>query len=456
MGYEKDFRRIVLKIALPVTIQSLLQSSFSVIDQVMIGQLGSSSIAGIGLGSKFASIYSVVLSAIAAVAGIMISQYMGAKDEKAVSKSFFTNLALSIGLSVIFLVLCFGFPKFIMGIYTGDGITGQKGADYICIIAISFLPMAVSSIVTTMLRCMEAASLPLYASIFSLFINTGLNYLLIFGKWIFPEMGVKGAALATVITQIVFCGILLLFFGKYVHKQKMKLTIRWNIDKNTASKDNENKNYRKQYLGILCPILICEFLWSLGENVYAAVYGNMGTEACAAMTMTIPIQTLVIGALSGLSQASGILIGKSLGAEKYDKAYAESKRLMKYGAVGSVFLSVLLILTGSIYVKIYHVSTSVQQITQNILLAFAVIAPVKVQNMILGGGIIRSGGKTKYIMWVDFIGTWLFGVPMALISAFVWKMPIEQVYFILSMEECVRLGITIVMFRKKTWMRRLN
>ena len=190
--------------------------------------------------------------------------------------------------------------------------------------------------------------------------------------------------------------------------------------------------------------------------MYTAVYGNLGTDACAAITMTIPVQTLVIGALSGLSQASGILIGKSLGRRDYDKAYAESKKLMKYGFIGSVFLSVLLVIISSIYVRIYNVEPLVQKMTQQILLAFAIVAPVKVQNMILGGGIIRSGGKTKYIMWVDFIGTWLFGVPLAMLSAFIWQLPVAYVYFILSMEECVRFGITLVIFKKKTWMRSLK
>lgn len=456
MERQEGFRRAVFKIALPVTLQSLLQSSFSVIDQVMIGQLGSSSIAGIGLGGKFASIYSVVLSAIASAAGIMISQYMGAKKERAVSRSFFTNLALSIGLAAVFLVLCTVFPQRIMGIYTKDKVTGGLASDYIRILSLSFLPMAVSSIVTTMLRCMEAASLPLYASIFALLMNTGLNYMLIFGKGVFPAMGVKGAASATVTAQVVSCGIILLFFRKHTCRQQVKLTVEWNKRRTAAAENTYESDYRKQYLEILCPMLVCEFLWSLGENIYTAVYGNLGTDACAAMTMTIPVQTLVIGALSGLSQASGILIGKSLGRKNYDKAYEESKKLMKYGFIGSIFLSVLLIITSSVYVKIYHVEPSIQEVTREILLVFAVISPVKVQNMILGGGIIRSGGKTKYIMWVDFIGTWMFGVPLAMVSAFVWKMQITYVYFILSLEECVRFGITLGIFRKRTWMKSLK
>lgn len=441
---DKSFKKSVIKIALPVTLQSLLQSSFSVVDQMMIGQLGENSIAGIGLGGKFASIYTVVLAAVSSVAGILISQYMGKKEEESVSRSFFTSMVLSLALAAVFLVMCVAFPEMIMGLYTKDEATKILAVKYIRILAVSFLPMAVSSMLTTMLRCMEIAVLPMCASIFALVLNTGLNYLLIFGKWGFPRMGVEGAAAASVAAQIVSFGIILVLFFAVFQKEK-HLFVRF----------SQSPDYNRQYIRILCPMLICEFLWGLGENVYTAVYGNIGTDACAAMTMTVPVQTIVIGALSGLSQASAILIGKSLGAGNFDQAYKESKKLMGYGLLGSVFLSLLLAAFSPFYVRFYQVEPAVQELTRNLLLVIAVIAPVKVMNMILGGGILRSGGKTEYTMWIDIIGTWVFGVPLGLLSAFVWKLPVTQVYFILSMEECVRLGISFVLFKKRTWMERL-
>ena len=439
------FRQAVRKIALPVTLQSLLQSSFSVVDQVMIGSLGKDSIAGIGLGGKFASLYSVLLAAIAAVAGILLAQYFGKQDARSAGRSFTWSSAFSLLLAAAFTALCLAFPKSIMGLYTKDAATKAFAAQYLQILALSFLPMAISSMLTTMLRCMEAAALGLYASVFALVLNTALNYLLIFGHLGFPALGVAGAAWASVLAQLVSCGIILLLFLRHYHNQAEKpLQLR--------GKGGSRAAYSRQYAAILFPILICEFLWSLGENVYAAIYGNMGTDASAAITMAVPVQALLIGALSGLSQASAILIGKSLGRREYAQAYADAKKLMRCGAVGSAVLSVLLIALSPLYVRLYHVEPSLRSLTRYVLLAFAVIAPVKVQNMILGGGIIRSGGKTNYIMWVDIIGTWLFGVPLGLLSAFVWKLPIPWVYFLLSLEECVRFAVTLVIFRKKRWM----
>ena len=446
MEQEKSFYKEVLSIALPVTLQSLLQSSFSVIDQVMTGQLGSTSIAGIGLAGKFSSLFSVLLSAVAAVAGIMIAQYIGKKDDKEVSRSFFVNFFVAVFVALFFTIICSLFPSWIMGAYTEDATTKEVAAGYLRIVAISYFPMVISTLFATLMRCMDAAVLPLCSSIFAAVVNTGLNYLLIFGKFGFPQMGVAGAAWATTISQIVG-GILtlILFFG-YYKRQNIRIKFALRLD----------KNGRLQYIGILLPILACEFFWSLGENVYAAFYGHIGTDPCAAMTLTTPIQVLFMGALSGLSQASAILIGKTQGSEKYEKAYQESKKPLLYGLIGSLILSVILISTRGYYVQIYQVNAGVKEIAAQLLIAFALIAPVKVLNMILGGGIIRCGGKTKYVMWIDMIGTWGFGVPLGLLSAFVWNLSIPYVYFILSLEECVRLGISLLVFRRKNWMRSLE
>lgn len=211
-----------------------------------------------------------------------------------------------------------------------------------------------------------------------------------------------------------------------------------------------------RYLSVLLPLLFCEASWSLGENVYAAIYGRMGTAESAAMTLTAPIQGLVIGALCGLSQAAGVIVGKRLGGEDYDEAYQAAKRLMVYGAVGAAVLCTVVLLTSGAYVEIYRVSPTVKLMTRQILSVYAMAAPFKVLNMILGGGILRSGGRTAYVMGIDMLGTWAFGVPLGLLGAFVWRLPIAYVYLLLSLEGCVRFAISMAVFRRKRWMRRLD
>ena len=444
MNRKRSFFSSVCALAIPVALQSMLQASFSIVDQIMIGQLGSVSVAGVGLAGKFASIYSVIVSAVGVVTGIMISQYLGQENRREVRRSFFVNLLISVGLAGIFTLLCGCFPARIMGLYTTDAPMRQAAASYLLIITATFLPIAGATLLSTLLRCMEKAQLPLYASIASAVLNTGLNYVLIFGKLGLPAMGASGAAIATVISTWVNFLLMLAMLGRNgaVLKKDSGVTIgKFNL---------------RQYLGMLLPILVCEFLWSLGENIYAAIYGHMGTEASAAMTLINPIQSLVIGALCGLSQAASVIIGKKLGSKEYEDAYRDSWRLIRYGFFGAVILSVLVVIASPLYVEIYQVDAAVKMLTRQILVAYAMVAPFKVLNMIAGGGIVRSGGKTNYVMIVDMIGTWVFGVPLGLLSAFVWKLSIPYVYFILSLEECVRFTITVFILRSKRWMQSLE
>lgn len=446
MRTKQSFFHMVCSLAIPVALQSMLQSSFSIVDQIMIGQLGSVSIAGVGLAGKFASIFSVVVSAVGAVAGIMISQYLGQKNRAEIRRSFFMNLLLALGIAAIFALVCLVFPEPVMGLYTRDAVTKKAAAGYLQIMAGTFLPMAGATLLSTLFRCMEKAKLPLYASIAAALLNTAFNYILIFGKLGFAPMGEKGAAIATVIAQ---CANFFLMLFMLLGKDSL-------LGREEKEQQEKQRFNWKQYGAMLLPILVCEVAWSLGENVYASIYGHMGTRESAAMTLINPVQGLMIGALCGLSQAAGVLIGKKLGNKEYEEAYQDSVRLLLYGMAGAVVLSVVVVFISPLYVQLYEVEAGVKEITRQILVAYALVAPFKVLNMILGGGIIRSGGKTTYVMVIDLLGTWGFGVPLGLLAAFVWKLEIPYVYFLLSLEECIRFGISMVVFRKKSWMQSLD
>lgn len=444
---EKSFLASVIGIAVPVGLQSMLQSSFSMIDQLMVGQLGSTAVSAVEVAGRPAFIYSVVLGAAAAITGIMISQYLGMEDGKMADRSLSVNLAAATALALVFTLVCLLFPGQIVGLYIRDDpAVLAAGQDYLTCILWTYLPMGVSSILAVMVRCLGRAVWPLAAGITSAAVNTGLNYGLIFGRFGFPALGVTGAAVASVISQVVNMLLMLVIFC--LVRLRGHRDFRFSLSLGA-------EGYR-QYLLMLLPILVTELLWSLGQNVNTFIYGHLEQGDLAAMSMTGPIQGLFIGALSGVSQAAGILIGKRLGAGEYEEAYQDSKKLVWYGVVGSLLLSALLIGLRWAYVPLYKVEPGVRETAAKLLLAFAVLAPVKVANMILGGGVVRSGGKTAYIMVIDVVGTWLVGVPLGLMTAFLFRLPVEWVYFILSQEELVRLGMTSVVFRRKGWMNRLS
>ena len=436
------FMKSLCKIAVPVTLQSMLQASFSIVDQIMIGQLGETNISAVGLGSNFSLIFSVVIGAVGAVAGILIAQFMGAEDKKEAWCSFDVSLICGIMISALFLLAAGAFPLQILGLYTEDMSIINAGAVYFRIVAFSYIPMAVSNILSAWLRCREHATIPFLASFGAVAVNTGLNYLLIFGKFGFPRMEIKGAAIATLISQLFNLVFIVIGFVVCNRRDGDKPVLSLRFKKITI----------RDYLVMIMPILVSEFLWSLGQNVESAVYGHLGTSNLAAYTLTGPIQGLIVGALSGLSAAAGVMVGKRLGRKEYDEAYAESKKIMYAGLAGSVVVASLLILLAGVYTGLYRVDNSVKELGKILLIVFALYAPVKVENMILSGGIIRSGGNTKIIMVIDIVGTWCIGIPLCLLAAYVFRWGIIGVYALLTTEEIFRLAVALVIFRKRKWM----
>jgi putative MATE family efflux protein len=381
----------------------------------------------------------VVIGAVSTVAGILIAQFIGAQETKEAWCSFDVSFICGIIISALFLLAAGVFPSQILGLYTKDMSIINTGAVYFRIIAFSYIPMAVSNILSSWLRCKEYATIPFLASFGAIIVNTGLNYLLIFGKLGFSCMGITGAAIATLISQLFNLIFIVIGFVLCIRKDGDKPVLSLHFKKITI----------RDYLIMIMPILISEFLWSLGQNVESAVYGHLGTSSLAAYTLTGPIQGLMVGALSGLS--AGVIVGKRLGRKEYDEAYTESKKIMYAGLFGAVMVSALLILLAGAYTGLYRVDDSVKDLGKTLLIVFALYAPVKVENMILGGGIIRSGGNTKIIMIIDIVGTWCIGIPLCLLAAYVFKWGIVGVYTLLTTEELFRLAVSLIVFKRRKW-----
>lgn len=437
-----QFMKSLCKIAIPVTLQSMLQASFSIVDQLMIGQLGETSIAAVGICGNYSMLVSVLVSAVGSVAGILIAQFLGAEDRREAWSSFTVSMVLCGIIAVLFATASLGAPGWILGLYTRDAAILGAGCGYLRCIAGTFLPMGISTVLSVWLRCREHATATLVASLCAVAANTVGNYILIFGKMGVPALGITGAGIATLGSQLLNLLILAICFVRYLSKDGDRMQLSLHFEKLKG----------KEYLLMICPILISEFLWSLGQNVESAVYGHLGTQNLAAYTLTCPVQGLIVGALSGLSAAAGVLIGKRLGKKEYDAAYDEAGKILKVGLLGAVVVSGALVLLSGSYVSFYRVDATVKELGQSLLVVFALYAPVKIENMILGGGILKSGGDTKTVMLIDVVGTWGMGIPLCFAGAYLLHWGIVGVYALFTSEEILRLVISIIIFRRKKWM----
>lgn len=330
--------------------------------------------------------------------------------------------------------------------YTPDTAMVQAAVPYFIVIAISFLPMTLTMEFSALLRSIEKSKFPLYAGMAAMLLNVIFNYIFIFGKLGMPKLGLLGAGIGTLLSRTVECLVQLFFIMRLCGKQELYL-----------HPVSILKLEQYQRISIIAlPLLLNEFSWSVGENIYAAIYGRIGTESVAAMTLINPLQGMFIGMFSGVSTAATVMTGKRLGRDEKEEAYSIAKYLAKVGAIGSIIVSVILVAISNLYVGLFEVEAQVLETSKRIIYVLAVYLIVKISNMIIAGGVLRSGGKTQYTLYIDMLGTWVFGVPLGLLGAFVFKWPVEAVYALLSFEEVVRLIITLIIFKKKIWMQNVT
>ena len=433
--------KTLFSIALPISIQSLLQSSLGMIDQIMIGQLGETAVASVNLGTRLMFIMVYSLSGISAVSSIYTSQYEGAGTKE--KHSAVMKITILEGLLCVlpFLIAGLFFPQQIVRIFSEDNTVIQKGANYLFITAFGFVPKLFSISISAILRCTGKAKITLITGLSSVAINTVLNLIFIFGFGPIKAHGVEGAAIATVIAIFIEATINIIYLEKTKHPSRLSLAIKAKAD----------KGFYKKFAITTLPAIGNECFWALGDAIYSGIYGHMSTVSLAAITLTFPIQGMSVGFFSGLSAAAGVIIGNNLGAKKTKEAYTLAWDFFKLCIIGCGIIGILIVLFGSVYLKFYNVTDEVKLYTKSLLAIFACYLWVKVSNMVMLGGVLRSGGKTRYTLILDLIGTWGIGIPLGFLCAFVFKWNILMVYTAINIEEVIRLTLGLIKVKSKDW-----
>ncbi len=446
MFKDKQFNADLLRIALPITLQSVIMSLLSMTDQLMVGQLGEVAIAAVGISAKLTSIVSVVLAGLATGISIYCAQYWGQRDKVRIRQLLGFGLAGGLLLAGGLALLVGLFPRWAMSPFTTDERIFSEGARFVQLLALSYLPAMLTMIYSSVLRSTGNVKLPMYASSSAVVINVLLNYLLIFGHFGCPKLGLMGAAIATGLSRVI--ELLILLVVAYWQRHVVAVTHLgqlWGMEPGLL----------RRFGVTALPIVLTELLWVLGESGYAVVYGRMGTEEIAAMTMTYPLQGLAIGLLSGLAGAAAVLVGNRLGAGNFAGAIDYAHKLIRIGIGLALLVGGVVAWLAPHYVALYHTSARVQHLGQLCVLVFCAFLWVKVANMIVAGGVLNSGGDSKFVFAMESLATWLIGVPSGFLMAFYFELPIYWVYLVLSLEELVRLGVGYARVLSRKWVRNL-
>ncbi|MFA7671689.1 MAG: MATE family efflux transporter [Sphaerochaetaceae bacterium] len=442
---KKVFFKQLLFLALPIMAQNLLVSSASFVDTLMVGKVGESALAAVGLANQLFFLIALFYFGVSSGAAIFIAQYWGAQDKKSMHKVIGLALMINLFGALAATIASFFFPELLLGIFTKDETVIRIGSEYLKVVAISYLFSAVVMIFSTALRSTTDARTPLYISIISLFINIGFNYVLIFGKFGFPRLEVKGAALATAIARAAEMVILLIII--YRNKKGVAASLKEYL--------SFDKTLVKTYLTVCLPVIFNEILWSLGMTAYKVAYAKMGVEVIAAVNVIEAIQSLFFVVLMGTSNATAIMVGNKIGENKIAGARLYAKMLLFISFASGIVLGLFLFSLAKLLIVPFSLSREVGSLTASSLRTMSLLVPIKAVNMVLIVGLLRSGGDTRFSMFTELFGVWLIGVPCAFIGVLVLSLPLHFLYLFVGLEELFKFFIGLFRIKSNKWITRL-
>jgi putative MATE family efflux protein len=378
--------------------------------------------------------------------GVFAAQYWGANDIRSLHRYQGIGVAISLFFGIIFTIISLFFPELLISLFSNDSQAIRVGCEYFRIIGISFIFNSIAIIFAQVLRSTENVKIPLFASLLGFGLNTLLNYLLIFGKFGFPELGFIGAAIATTIARYV--ETLFLLLATYLMKLPTASSIRQLVNWDLRS--------IKRFFKIGGPVILHNGIWIIGSSIYTMVYGKVSTEALAAFYICKSFENVSNMLFSAFGNTSGIILGNRLGAREYEKArtYAYNFFFIEFLAAG--FFAAIFILGRPLFVMIYNLSETGMYYLSFVLIIFGLFTFPKAGMIVINMGILRSGGDTTFAMFLDLGAVWLFGIPVALLGAFVLKLPVYIVIGLVSLEEVIKFIIGYLRFKSGRWLKNLT
>ncbi|HZK33305.1 MAG TPA: MATE family efflux transporter [Tissierellaceae bacterium] len=449
MNFWKDkiFLKSMLAIAIPIALQNLITSSLNMVDTLMISSLGQSSIAAVGLANQIFFFYILITFGINSGSSIFISQYWGKKDILNIRKVLGISISLSTFTGIIFTVAAFFFPELLMGLFIKEPMVIKLGSEYLKIVSLSYIITAIGFSYSIALRSTGRPKVPMKISAISFVTNTVFNYLLIFGKFGFPEMGVKGAALGTLIARIV--ELLFILFAVYRSQGPLKASIKelfaW------------NKEFINRYLITVWPVIVNEGFWSLGQVLYSVAYARIGEEATAAVQLTITIQNIFFVLFRGLANACAVLVGNKIGEGDKGEAYDYAMNFIVISALLGLGMGLIMAITPDLTLKIFrNLNPDLHATTKSLLIIMGLTFFIRTTNSTVIVGVLRGGGDTKFSMFLEMGSVWGIGVPLAFIGALILKWPVEYVLLLVTSEELLKFLIGLPRVLSKKWIKELT
>jgi len=444
---EPEYFSLMLKIALPITLQNFVFSALNMASVIMIGQKGDVAVAAVGLAGQIFFLFNLVLFGLGSGTGIFTAQLWGKRDVVNIRKVLGLSLRLSLGTALIFFIVSQFFPTEILSIYSTDDQVIKVGAEYLRTFSWAFFFFAITFGYVFILRSTGIVKLPVMASVISLILNAVLTYSLVFGKFGLPEFGVNGAAVAIIVARFAECAILLL--GIYAQKGSIAAATFKELS-------YFNWGFTWKIMKPVIPVALNEIFWSFGITTYNIIYARMGTESIAAMNIFSTIDNMAFIFFIGLGNATAIIVGNKIGEQDREGAFKYAGRSIGLAIMLGLVIGVLVLMLRVPVLGFYNVSELVRLNAFGIMTIAALAVWLRAANMIIIVGTLRSGGDTVYSLILDGFVIWLVGVPLAAIGAFYFMLPIHLVYLLVLSEELTKFVFGVKRYFSKKWINNLT
>ncbi|MDD2922629.1 MAG: MATE family efflux transporter [Anaerolineales bacterium] len=443
MTFLKDraFLREALAIAIPISFQQLINASLNMIDVLMVGQLGETSIAALGLSNQLFFVFIILLFGLTSGMAIFTAQFWGKREIDPIRKVLGMSILISSIVALAFTLAATLMPRAVLSFYTNDLEVIETGARYLRIVGFSYIPIAIATSYIAALRSIQLVKLTVVATISALIFKTTVGYLLIFGVGGFPALGVEGAAIGTASAWILELILLLIL----VYAQKTPLAA------NPITFFSFELPFLSRVLKTAMPALANEFFWSVGITTYNAIYAHIGTDAIAAINVNATIEELGFVVFMGLGNACAVMVGNRIGAGKKDEAYEIVRRTVILSVSAAWLVGLMVVSLRGAVVGLYRLSPEGTHNVRMLMLMMACTLWIRMFNFSTFIGALRAGGDTRFALIMEICSIWLIGVPAAYIGAFVLRLPVYYVYLLVALEEIVKAFISGWRVKSRKW-----
>ena len=441
---DKNFYRTILSITIPIALQNLIVFGVSMMDTIMLGRLGNIQLSASSQANQPTFIFQMINFGLAGGATVLSAQYWGKKDVETIRKIFAIVIRITVVCALVLSTVVLMFPEEIMRFYIKtdtpeDLKVLSEAVEYLKVIAFSYLFFGLSVCITFMLRSIEVVKISVLTSSISFVVNVFLNWVLIFGNLGATAMGIKGAAVATLIARIVECLIVLIYFLVVDKKLNFKIAYVFRYDIQLL----------KDYFKYSFPVVANEIVWASGITLQAAILGKLSSEILAANSIAMVLQQLATLITFGVASAAAVLVGKRLGEGDKDGARSTASTIMIWSVILGLCGSLTIFILRKPFVSIYNINQEIKLLAENLLIITSILVffiSIAVNSVV---GVLRGAGDTKYAFKVELIALWGIAIPCGFIAGYIVKVPILVAYIFLKIDEPIKSVIAFIKTTKE-------